>query len=104
MLSTTLTGYSKIIIQTMNKESLQRGLNLQSHIETCLSWERFLSQATVGVICESKGYTNVTPEESLTLNEAEEETLASLREAYLTVLREANKRMLDSLQEEFENL
>lgn len=88
----------------MTEEQIHQGQALMQEIWKAERISKSLEKAVVGIDKNSSGIFYEAPEEEIELLPEEQEALASMREAYLEVLRSANNRKLNKAKKEFEEL
>lgn len=88
----------------MTEEQIRQGQTLMQEIWKAERMSKSLENAVVGIDKNSSGIFYEPPEDEIELLPEEQEALASMREAYLEVLRSANNRKLNKVRKEFEEL
>lgn len=88
----------------MTEEQLRQGHSLTQEIWRAERISEGLEKVVVRVDKHTSGVFYEQPEEEIELLPEEQDALASMREAYLEVLRTANNRKLSKLKKEFEEL
>lgn len=88
----------------MTEEKIHQGQALMQEIWKAERISNGLEKAVVGIDRNASGIFYEPPEDEIELLPEEQEALASMREAYLEVLRSANNRKLNKVRKEFEEL